>query len=64
MTLMGEIIFAHPRLAKQSVVQGAPLRRQCDAALLDFAKASRMRASMFSGKHHRLLKGLKAGLAQ
>ena len=27
MTLMGEIIFAHPRLAKQSVVQGAALRR-------------------------------------
>ena len=27
MTLMGEIIFAYPRLAKQSVVQGAALRR-------------------------------------
>ena len=64
MTLMVKIIFAHPRLAKQSVVQSAALGRQGDAALLYFAKARRMGASMLPGKHHRLFKGLKAGLAQ
>ena len=64
MTLMVEVILTPPRLAQKTIVERAAFRRQGNPALLDFTKASGMRAFMLSGKHHRLLESLKAGLAQ